>query len=236
MSNSSTSPENPAPTVSEVDPEFYKRLCKVVKDGTFRSINFSLWHKGCDTEIDASCRWPELQGKLDEWYYGIMDSLDLHTEADVRPDYTDGKLTLTVSTTYDATRDGISEIQDEWQEDQLQQLVYDCLPKKLQIKTEPEDLSISLEVSYNDKGRSEICGFSISLREGESTADFTAGISKKSLEAIKSYVIGFCTELDSTAEDVSINIEDSQVDSFSSYSYGEEEFLLMPASCLNQAP
>jgi hypothetical protein len=102
------------------------------------------------------------------------------------------------------------------------------LPKKLRDETEPEDLSISLEASYDNLGKSEMSGFSISLRDGESTTDFTAGISKKSLEAIKKYVIGFCTDQDSTAEDVSISIEDSQVDLFSSYIFGEEKFLLVP--------
>jgi hypothetical protein len=227
---SETIPSKPEkqPIDTEVDPDFYKRLCKVVKAGTFRSINFSLWHKGCDIEIDATCRWPDLKSKLDEWYFSVMDSLDLHTEAEVRPDYTDGQLTFRVSTIYDGTRDGMSEVQDAWQEAELQQLVYGCLPKKLRDKTEPEDLSISLEASYDNLGKSEMSGFSISLRDGESTADFTAGISKKSLEAIKKYVIGFCTDQDSTAEDVSISIEDSQVDLFSSYIFGEEKFLLVP--------
>ena len=122
----------------------------------------------------------------------------------------------------------MSEVQDGWQEAELQQLVYGCLPKKLRDKIEPEDLSISLEASYDNLGKSQMSGFSITLREGESTADFTAGISKKSLGAIKKYVIGFCTDQDSTAEDVSISIEDSQVDLFSSYIFGKKEFLLVP--------
>lgn len=150
--------------------------------------------------MSATCRWPELKGKLDEWYFDIMDSLDVHTEAEVTPDYSDGRLIFTVSTTYDIFRDGSSEVRDAWQEDEFRQLVYNSLPKKLRDQAEPEDLSVSLEVNYNDRGKSQISSFSISLIEGESTADFTAGIGKESLESIKDYVIRFCTEQDSSAE------------------------------------
>jgi hypothetical protein len=216
------------PIVSEVDPDFYKRLCKVVKAGTFRSINFSLWHKGCDIEIDASCRWPDLKSKLDEWYFSMMDSLDLHTEAEIRPDYTDGQLTLIVSTIYDSFRDGCSEVTKAWDVGEFNRLVYDCLPKKLRDKTEPEDLSISLEASYDDLGKSQMSGFSISLIDGERNADFSTSISKKGLEVIKKYVIGFCTQQDSSAEDVTISIECSQIETMLFYTFGEETFLLIP--------
>jgi hypothetical protein len=227
---SETIPSQPEkkPIVTEVDPDFYKRLCKVVKAGTFRSINFSLWHKGCDIEIDATCRWPDLKSKLDEWYFSVMDSLDLHTEADISPEYSDGKLIFVVSTTYDSFRDGCSEVTKAWDVGEFNRLVYECLPKKLRDKTEPEDLSISLEASYDDLGKSQMSGFSISLIDGESTADFSTSISKKGLEVIKKYVIGFCTQQDSSAEDVTISIECSQIETMLFYTFGEETFLLIP--------
>jgi hypothetical protein len=227
---SETIPSKPEkqPIVTEVDPDFYKRLCKVVKAGTFRSINFSLWHKGCDIEIDATCRWPDLKSKLDEWYFSVMDTLDLHTEADISPEYSDGKLIFVVSTTYDSFRDGCSEVTKAWDVGEFNRLVYECLPKKLRDKTEPEDLSISLEASYDDLGKSQMSGFSISLIDGESTADFSTSISKKGLEVIKKYVIGFCTQQDSSAEDVTISIECSQIETMLFYTFGEETFLLIP--------
>ena len=224
------SPEKKKPIVTEVDPDFYKRLCKVVKAGTFRSINFSLWHKGCDIEIDATCRWPELKGALDEWYFSVMDSLDLHTEASISPEYSDGKLTFVVSTIYDSFRDGCSEVTKAWDVDEFNRLVYECLPQMLRDQTEPQDLDVFLEVHYDDFGESEISNFSISLAEGESTADFTAGISKEGLEAIKKYVIGFGTKQDSSAEDVRISIECSLIETLQFLTFGEEEFLLAPRS------
>lgn len=227
---SETIPSQPEkqPIVSEVDPDFYKRLCKVVKAGTFRSINFSLWHKGCDIEIDASCRWPDLKSKMDEWYFSVMDSLDLHTEAEIRADYTDGQLTFRVSTIYDSFRDGCSEVTKAWDVGEFNRLVYDCLPKRLRDQSEPQDLDVYLEVHYDSYGESELSNFSISLIDGESTADFTAGISKKGLEVIKKYVIGFCTQQDSSAEDVTISIECSQIETMLFYTFGEETFLLIP--------
>jgi hypothetical protein len=227
---SETIPSQPEkkPIVTEVDPDFYKRLCKVVKAGTFRSINFSLWHKGCDIEIDATCRWPDLKSKLDEWYFSVMDTLDLHTEADISPEYSDGKLIFVVSTTYDSFRDGCSEVTKAWDVGEFNRLVYECLPKKLRDQSEPQDLDVYLEVHYDSYGESELSNFSISLIDGESTADFSTSISKKGLEVIKKYVIGFCTQQDSSAEDVTISIECSQIETMLFYTFGEETFLLIP--------
>ena len=227
---SETIPSQPEkqPIVSEVDPDFYKRLCKVVKAGTFRSISFSLWHKGCDIEIDASCRWPDLKSKLDEWYFSVMDSLDMHTEADISPEYSDGKLIFVVSTTNDSFRDGYSEVTKAWDVGEFNRLVYECLPKKLRDQSEPQDLDVYLEVHYDSYGESELSNFSISLIEGKSTADFSTSISKKGLEVIKKYVIGFCTQQDSSAEDVTISIECSQIETMLFYTFGEETFLLIP--------
>ena len=230
MNNSSTPPQEKKPIDSEVDPEFYKRLCKVVKAGTFRGINFSLWHKGCDTEIDASCRWPELKGELEEWYFGIMDSLDLHTEASISPEYSDGKLTFVVSTIYDNFRDGCSEVKREWDVNEFNRLVYECLPQTLRDLTAPQDLDVFFEVHYDNYGESEISNFSISLADGESTADFTAGISNEGLEAIKNYVIAFGTKQDGSAEDVTISIDCSLIETLQFLTFGEETFLLVPKS------
>ena len=227
MSETITSQPEKQPIVSEVAPDFYKRLCKVVKAGTFRSINFSLWHKGCDIEIDASCRWPDLKSKLDEWYFSVMDSLDMHTEADISPEYSDGKLIFVVSTTYDSFRDGRSEVTKAWDVGEFNRLVYECLPKKLRDQSEPQDLDVYLEVHYDSYGESELSNFSISLIEGKSTADFSTSISKKGLEVIKKYVIGFCTQQDSSAEDVTIGIECSQIETMLFYTFGEETFLLI---------
>jgi hypothetical protein len=157
-----------------------------------------------------------------------MDSLDLHTEADISPEYSDGKLIFVVSTTYDSFRDGCSEVTKAWDVGEFNRLVYECLPKKLRDKTEPEDLSISLEASYDDLGKSQMSGFSISLIDGERNADFSTRISKKGLEVIKKYVIGFCTQQDSSAEDVTISIECSQIETMLFYTFGEETFLLIP--------
>jgi hypothetical protein len=87
------------PIVSEIDPEFYKRLCKVVKAGTFERITFENWHKGCDTTIEATCRWSALKYELEKWYGGIMGKMDFHTEAELTPYFINKKLTFLVNTT-----------------------------------------------------------------------------------------------------------------------------------------
>ena len=82
----------------QVDANFYKRLCEVVKDGTFVSIDFSPWHKGCDTCLDASCDWPGLQDEMEEWYYENIGEFDVHTTLDLKPEFTDNQLIFNIHT------------------------------------------------------------------------------------------------------------------------------------------
>jgi hypothetical protein len=82
------------PIVSEIDAEFYKRLCKVVKAGTFKSIDLSPYHKGCDTSIDVSCNWPELEHLMVEWYYNSWELIKMlgHSSLEIVPRIDDEKL------------------------------------------------------------------------------------------------------------------------------------------------
>jgi hypothetical protein len=76
----------------EIDLDFYKKLREVVQAGTFKSISFSPWHKGCDTELDATCDWPELKDLMETWYYEIQGEIEIHTHALVTPEFTEDKL------------------------------------------------------------------------------------------------------------------------------------------------
>ena len=216
------------PTTTEIDPEVYKRLCEVVKAGTFRSINFSPWHKGCDVELDATCQWPELEGELETWYYdrrGDCD-IDMHTMATINPSYDGETLSFHLDAIWDRSLDQMSEVAQGWDEIEFQGFVHSLLPSTMEEDVTPEELWISLELEYESPSESSISGFSISV-DGDENEDLTAAITPENQKLICDHVVAWCIENHSSEDNFSVGIENNEVASVIS-SYPSEEFLLVP--------
>ena len=212
------------PTVTKIDLEFYRRLCEVVEAGTFHSINFSVWHKGCDTKLYATCQWPELEGELENWYYEHMGDMETHTDAMIIPNFDDGNLIFEFSGSWDSSRYG--EANEGWDEGEFQEFVHSLLPSALRKKADPENLWISLELEYESPQQSSINDFSLSL-DGEDEDKFTAAITAKKQKMIRDYVIAWCFDNHSPDDSFNISIVDNAISSLVT-SCGSEEFLLIP--------
>jgi hypothetical protein len=225
------SPEEKKPTVSQIDPEFYKRLCKVVKAGTFKSIEFSPWHKGCDIELDATCKWPELKDLLEEWYYDRLSDTDLdeHTTATVTPDYDGKDLIFSVYAYMDYSRD--SDISEGWESSDFQEFVYNLLPEKIRKDTDVEDLWVSLDVDYESSEKSTITNLSISI-DGKKKKELAGDITPENQILIKDHVISWCLENIGVSGEFSVTIGQLEVESVCSSFC--EEFLLIPSKSTSQ--
>jgi hypothetical protein len=231
--------ETPSPkqekklTVTEVDPDFYKRLCKVVKAGTFSSITFSPWHKGCDIELDATCRWPELKDLLEEWYYDRRGDSDvmMHTYARVTASYDGEKLIFELDTDWDRSMDQMSEVGEGWDMEDFQTLVINLLPPKFRKQTTPEDLWISLEVDFDSPDKTSVSGFSVSIAGDENKAILEA-ITPELQKKIGDYVMHWCQGTHGPENNFTVSIENSEVNEVGSSS--SEEFLVVPSKFTNQ--
>ncbi len=136
---------------TQVDANVYNRLCEVVKDGTFVSIDFSPWHKGCDTCLDATCDWPELQDEMEEWYYENISEFDVHTTLYLTPEITNDQLLFKIYTVWDRNFDQFSDLSKEWDEELFQDFVFDLLPKAIKEKAPSENLWVSVDLEYEPK-------------------------------------------------------------------------------------
>ena len=224
MSESTFQKLKKQPTVTKIDTEVYKRLCEVVEAGTFQSISFSPWHKGCDTELDATCQWPELEGELENWYYDNMGDMEPHTYAMIIPIYCRETLSFKFVGDYDRGRDQEADIC--WDEGEFQEFVHSLLPSALRKNTNPENLWISLELEYESPQQSSISDFSISL-EGEDEDKFTTSITPKKQNVIRDYVIAWCFKNHGPEDSFGIRIESNAISSVVT-SCVSEEFLLIP--------
>jgi hypothetical protein len=210
----------------EVDLEFYKKLREVVQAGTFKSISFSPWHKGCDTELDATSDWPELKDLMETWYYEIQGEIEIHTYALVTPEFKEDKLILDVFTAWNHCADCLSDIRRDWDEEEFQGLVFDLLPKRLQDQTHALDLLISIEIEHDESSKSSITDFSISLLDGKVDEDLAASLSPDGLREIKEHVVEWCLGYFCPEGDFNAVLEENQISRFSTYA--SEKFLLIP--------
>jgi hypothetical protein len=226
MSETPSSNQEKKPIVTEVDPDFYKRLCKIVKADTFNSIEFSPWHKGCDIELDATCKWPELKDLLEEWYYDRLSNTDLdeHTTATVRPYYDGEELTFNVYAYMDYSRD--YDVSQGWDAADFQEFVFNMLPDKIKKETVVDDLWVSLDVDYDSPDKSSITNLSISVG-GKKKKELSGDITQENLIAIKDHVINWCLENIEVTGEFDVTISDLEVQTVCS-SF-REEFLLVPA-------
>ena len=222
------------PKVTEVDPEVYKKLCEVVEAGTFQSVSFSPWHKGCDTELDATCEWDELQDEMKSWYYDNQEDFGMHTRAVVYPYYYDKELIFKVSAHWDRGMDQVSELSDGWDDVAFQDFVYDLLPSKIKEQTSSEELWISVDVDYERPDQLSISALSIS-ESGDEEKALAATITPENEKLIADYVIEWCQENHGPEDNFSITIENNEVGGVEStcFSGGEsscssEEFLVVP--------
>lgn len=223
MSEPTPQKQKKQPTVSEIDPKVYERLCDVVEAGTFRSISFSTWHKGCDTELNATCEWPELQGELENWYYN--QPTEPHTYATIVPRYDGKHLILEFSGFSDDSLFGDSN--EGWDEMEFQEFVHSLLPSPLDENSTPDDIWISLELEYLSAQDSLISDFSISI-DGDESSELTDSVTQMIKEEVREYVISWCT-VNHTSEDDAFNIS-INYNSIASLSTicPSEEFLLVP--------
>ncbi len=210
--------------VSEINREFYERLCEVVEAGTFQSISFSPWHKGCDVELDATCQWPELESELESWYYDQMVDFVEHTFAMLVPRHDGENLIFEFSGDWDRGRYG--ESSEGWDDMEFQEFVHTLLPSTVGEHVSFEDLWISLELEYESPRESSISGFSISL-EGDENEELTAAINPSNQKAIGDYVIAWCMANHGPEDSFSVSIENNEVARVVS-SCPSEEFLLVP--------
>ena len=196
----------------QVDANFYKRLCEVVKDGTFVSIDFSPWHKGCDTCLDASCDWPGLQDEMEEWYYENIGEFDVHTTLDLKPEFIDNQLIFNINTVWNRSYDQFTELGKEWHEELFQDFVLDLLPQKIKGHTLPEDFWISLDLEYKEPDEQSVKQFSIS-DSGKERKDLTAALSPENLHAVGNYVLEWCQKNHGPQDNFSISIENNEIGS-----------------------
>jgi hypothetical protein len=224
MSEPTPSKREKQPTATEIDSEVYRRLCDVVKDGTFESISFSPWHKGCDTELHATCHWSELESELESWYYDQISYMDWHTHAEIVPYYDGENLIFDFSGYWDRGRDDDPAV--NWNEDHFQKIVYDLLPAALKKKTCPESLWVSLKLDYVSIKEILTSGFSISL-EGKDENELTTSITPRNQKVIRDYVTSWCFENHCPEHSFSVSIENNEVSSVVT-ACANEEYLLVP--------
>jgi len=210
----------------KIDLEFYKKLREVVQAGAFKSISFIPWHKGCDTNLDATCDWPELKDLMETWYYEIQGEIEIHTYVLVTPEFTEEKLILDVITEWDHCADCMSEVGDDWDEEKFQELVFNLLPKRLQDQTHALDLLIWIEIEYDESAKSSITEFSISLLDGKVDEDLAASLSSDGLREIREHVVEWCLGYFCPIGDFSAVLEANQISTFSTYA--SEKFLMIP--------
>jgi hypothetical protein len=230
------------PNITEIDPEVYKKLCEVVEAGTFRSVSFSPWHKGCDTELNATCDWDDLQDEMESWYYDNQEDFGTHTYATVVPYYNDKKLIFDVSAYWDRGMDQVSELGEGWDDVAFQDFVYNLLPSKMKKQTSSEDLWISVDVDYESPDQLSISAFSIS-ESGDEEKDLAATITPKNEKLIAEYILNWCQENHGPEDNFSITIENNEVGGVESTSSsgGEsssssEEFLIVPKKTESTKP
>jgi hypothetical protein len=208
----------------QVNADFYKRLCEVVHDGTFVSIDFTPWHKGCDTCLDATCDWPELQDEMEEWYYENAGEFEIHTTLNLIPKFTDNQLIFNIYTEWNRSYDQFTELSKEWYEESIQDFVFDLLPQAIKEQIPPEDLWISFNLEYEEPGEVSVTQFSISAM-GKERKDLAAALSPENLEAIGKYVLEWCQKNHGPQDNFSISIENNEVRSV--VSVGESVSILV---------
>ncbi len=194
----------------QVNADFYKRLCEVVKEGTFVSIDFSPWHKGCDICLDSSCDWPELQGEMEQWYYENAGEFDIHTNLYLTPEFTNDQLIFKIATVWNRSYDQFTELSKEWYEELVQDFVFNLLPQAIKEQTPPEDLWISFNLEYEAPGEVSVTQFSISDM-GKERKDLVAALSPKNLQAVGKYVLEWCQKNHGPQDNFSISIENNEV-------------------------
>jgi len=222
------------PIISEINPEVYKKLCKVVEAGTFQSVRFSPWHKGCDTELDATCEWDDLQDEMESWYYDNQEDFGIHTRATVYPYYYDKELIFKVSAHWDRGMDQVSELGEGWDDVAFQDFVYDLLPSKMKKQTSSEDLWISVDVDYESPDQLSISAFSIS-ESGDEEKGLAATITPKNEKLIAEYILNWCQENHGPEDNFSVTIENNEVGRVES-SCPREEFLVVPKKTESTKP
>jgi len=213
---------------SEIDSEFYKKLCEVVGAGTFDSISFSPWHKGCDTDLNATCDWPDLESLMEEWFYEIRGDIEMHTDAIVTPELTEDGLVFDVFTQWNQCADDPESIRKAWDEEKFQGFVFGLLPKRLQDQVQALDLFIFLEAEYEDSETSSVRDLSIGLIEGQVDEDLAKSISPEGMNALRAYIVNWCSEYFAPGDSFSVSLEDNQISSF--ITCASEKFLMIPNS------
>lgn len=216
-----------ATKASAVDCGFYERLCVVVREGKFKDISFSPWHKGCDTELDATCDWPDLKDLMEDWYYKMQGDIEPHTHAIVSPEFSEGNLIFGVFTQWDHCADGLSNDDKAWDEEGFQRMVHDHLPKKFRDKTDAADLLVSLEITYDEPGKCYMSNFSVSSMDCRLDENLSASISPDAQQVIKNNVVEWCLRYFNPDGDFSASVMENGLSSFNTYA--SEKFLITPA-------
>ena len=194
----------------QVEANFYKRLCEVVNDAEFVSIDFSPWHKGCDTCLDASCDWPELQDEMEEWYYENIGEFDVHTTLYLTPEITNDKLIFKIDTVWDRNFDQFSDLSKEWDQELFQDFVFDLLPKAIKEKAPSENLWVSVDLEYEEPKKLSLKQFSVT-DSGKKRKYLVGALSNLNIETIADYVLEWCQKNHGPQDNFSISIENNEV-------------------------
>jgi hypothetical protein len=186
----------------------------VVNAGTFKRIDLSPYHKGCDTSIDASCNWLELEDLMVEWFYDSLQLIDNinFTSLLISPGIKGKQLIFDLTLMY-ASMSADDWIQG-WNEKGFQKLVYKQLPKYYQDLTAAEELSINLSLNKSG-GNASISEFTISLLSGNTKTDFTSLVLEQGRQLIRDYIMSWFAVNCDMEGDVTITIEESDVPEYS---------------------
>jgi len=229
--------ENPseemnAQKTTQVDAEFYKRLCEVVKAGQFIGIHFSPWHKGCDTELDATCDWPTLQDDMEAWYYDNIGDFETHTTLFLYPAFKDSNLFFEIDTQWNRSFDQFSELSKDWCEEEIQEMVYVSLPDSTQRQTTSDDILLSLSLEYQEPDKLVDSEFCIT-QFGNKMKRLTALIKSQKRKQLARHILDWCQKTHGPQNNFSITVENNEISCVVS-SGPSEKYLVIPKKVEDQ--
>lgn len=184
----------------------HKLIVKHVKDGTFRSVSLTPWHKGCDTEVSGEGDLKAVGDAFESLYYDELGGelcgyphTSLNISATIEPE----GLVIECYLHNDETC-------DEWDPSELNEIVHGLLPEKIRKTVAASDLLVDAEVSTSE-GKGTLDNLYVCDLGAEGLKDLASQIKKAGREKIADYLASWIEEHIHPPEGFSCKLEEEKL-------------------------
>ena len=180
---------------SPISRKDFDLILKHTQDGTLLSVTLHPWHKGCDRDVLGEGDLSDVGYAVESWYYDELGRelcSHPHTSLNITPRIEEAGLVLECDLSNEETS-------DEWDESELNELVYSLLPQKNQSTNELSNLMVQVEISTSD-GKGVLNSLNVYDLEADNSEDLAPLIRKAGREKIADWIASWVREHQSPIE------------------------------------